>query len=164
MRLESGYPDQIRAGTAESAAVYDRNDEFVAVHGDPATMPAGALQLLEDETIGVFRAESLKSVSAGLRVGAVYSPAQKPSSFAVPTGRVLIRFQPGDSVAEHAAEIERAGYRIEEVLAYAPQAAWLFTDGGIAPALRQIDQLEAITNVQLVEPQLIRAAARRGDR
>ena len=67
-------------------------------------------------------------------------------------------------MAEHAGEIERAGYRIEEVLAYAPQAAWLFTDSGIAPALRQIDQLEAITNVQLVEPQLIRAAARRGNR
>lgn len=164
MRLESGYPEHLRIGTADQRATeYVRATELVAVHADPANMPKGAVQLLEDDSIGVFPADSLPTLSGPIQLGAVYLPArQKGSNVAVPTGRVLIRFLPGDTAAEHAAEIERAGYRIEEILSYAPEAAWLTAAaGGIAPALQRLNQLEIISNVQHVEPQLLRPAARR---
>ncbi len=164
MRLETGYPKLIRIRDARGGVTdYFHTEEFAAVHAEPELMPAGALQLLEDNTIGVFNADALSGLSGQLDVGPVYSLAeQKATIFAVPTGRVLIRFHPSDKATDHSSEIEQAGYRIEEALTYAPEAAWVSAAaGGIASALRQLHQLESIATIQHVEPQLIRPTARR---
>lgn len=80
----------------------------------------------------------------------------------VPTGRVLVRFGPGQRVEEHRGELAAAGYTIDAVLSYAPHAAWVrATSGRTADALGHLDALGALHGVEHVEPQMIGEAARR---
>lgn len=76
--------------------------------------------------------------------------------FAIPTGRVFMRFAEGIAAADRKPDIERAGYRIAALLDYAANAAWVEpTDGDIAAALHGLDRLAAIAGVDHVEPQLL---------
>jgi len=79
---------------------------------------------------------------------------------ATPTGRILVRFADAAALDRHRKDIESAGYKIEEVLAYAPQAAWVrATSGDAGEALSQIRRLEAIAGIEEVEPQMLRPRA-----
>ncbi|MEH1949602.1 MAG: hypothetical protein V7K77_21990 [Nostoc sp.] len=52
--------------------------------------------------------------------------------------------------------INRAGYEVTQSLAYAPHTAWLRAKSGkIVDAIAGISQLEAIANVENVEPQML---------
>ncbi len=78
------------------------------------------------------------------------------SAIAVPTGRVMVRFAEGEDAGAHEKRIKQAGYRIEQQLSYAPNAAWLRdTDDDIAGALSHIEALEQLPGVENVEPQLL---------
>ena len=81
-----------------------------------------------------------------------------------PTGRVLVRFADPAALARHRKDIEAAGYVIEEVLSYAPQAAWVrAASGNPAEALSAISALERMPEVEEVEPQMLRARALKAD-
>jgi hypothetical protein len=81
-----------------------------------------------------------------------------------PTGRVLVRFRNAEALRRHQADIETAGYVVEEILSYAPQAAWVHAaPGGPAEALHGIPRLERIAEVEEVEPQMLRTRAFRSD-
>lgn len=72
----------------------------------------------------------------------------------VPSGRVFVRFAADVSAAARREALRRAGYRILEVPVYAPHAAWLEADNGsVAQALGGIAGLEALPDVENVEPQ-----------
>jgi hypothetical protein len=71
-----------------------------------------------------------------------------------PSGTVWIRFGEGTDAAARAAEIAAAGYRIERVIGYAPNAA-LVNASSIADALSHLDALRAIPGVEAVEPQML---------
>jgi len=71
-----------------------------------------------------------------------------------PNGSVWIRFAEGTDAASRAADIAAAGYRIERVPGYAPNAAFV-TAGSIADALARLDSLRAIAGVEVVEPQML---------
>ena len=163
MTTESNHPDQISIPDARGGQVeYTRAREFVAVHATPSAMPAGAAVLLEDGSIGVFNADAANLGKA--EVGPVYQPAGQSglATLAVPTGRVLVRFQSGASAEARSPDIAQAGYRIEETLAHAPNAAWVrAADGSIATTLRSLGRLQSLAQIDRVEPQLIRAAVRR---
>ncbi len=164
MSIGNDYPDRLQLSDARGAAFeYVRARAWIALHGSPATLPPGAQLLLEDGTIGVYPSSTELPAAHELIVGAVYAPAGATTSatLAVPTGRVLVRFANGPAAAR-AKELAQAGFRIEETLGYAPEAAWLqAVDGGIASALRGLSRLASVAGVVHVEPQLIRAAARR---
>lgn len=163
MPPETDAPDQIFIPDArEGLLEYTRAKEFIAVHAPPNQMPKGAAPLLEDGSIGVFSADD--GTLGAAAVGPVYRPAGQPShaTLTVPTGRVLVRFKSGASAEARDHDIEEAGYRIEETLAHVPNAAWVrAADGSIATALRGLGRLESLSQVERVEPQLIRAAVRR---
>jgi hypothetical protein len=93
--------------------------------------------------------------------GPVYR--RRPSGdLVVPTGRVLVRFGPGQRVEEHRSELSAAGYTIDAVLSYAPHTAWVrATSGRTADALGHLDALGELPGVEHVEPQMIGEAARR---
>jgi hypothetical protein len=81
-----------------------------------------------------------------------------------PTGRVLVRFRDAEALRRHQADIETAGYVVEELLSYAPQAAWVrAASGNAAEALRGIRRLERIAEVEEVEPQMLRIRALKSD-
>jgi hypothetical protein len=71
-----------------------------------------------------------------------------------PSGTVWIRFAEGTEAAARATDIAAAGYRIERIISYAPNAA-LVNAGSIADALSQLDALRAIPGVEVVEPQML---------
>jgi len=59
-------------------------------------------------------------------------------------------------------ELARAGYEVVQLLVYAPQAAWVRArSGGIAEALTSIPALEALAEVENVEPQMLMKSTQR---
>jgi len=145
----SVFPKQLRASTQHPNIVYVRDDEHYAVHGRPAV--GRAVVLTEGESgIAIYEGHP-KDLEKN--VTAVY---RNDSALAVPTGRVLVRFAEGVDASEHAKTLAKAGYRIEQQLSYAPNAAWLCdTDNDIAGALCHIEDLEKMPDIENVEPQLL---------
>lgn len=79
---------------------------------------------------------------------------------ATPTGRVLVRFADAAALEGRRKDIEAAGYKVEEVLSYAPEAAWVRAASGDAgDSLSGVGKLEAIAGIEEVEPQMLRARA-----
>ena len=79
-----------------------------------------------------------------------------------PTGRVLVRFADDERATEHEAALEAAGFAVDELLSYAPQAAWVRPGSGrVVDALRGLDRLQEVPGVVAVEPQMIGRRASR---
>ena len=157
----SEYPQQIRAGTDRSAVLYQRQPGYYAVHyNEPREIARGAVLQLNDGAIAVFSGEpenTTRLTSSQGTIGPIYT-LQTDGSLAVPTGMVFIRFAEKVDVESHREAIEQAGYEIAQSLSYAPHAAWLRAQSGkISDALMGISKLEAIPDVENVEPQMLMA-------
>jgi hypothetical protein len=158
----SEYPQQIRFGTEQSAVLYSRKPGYYAVHyKQPGTVAPGAVLQLNDGAIAVFQGEpdepenAIRLTSTTGTLGPIYT-LQADGTLAVPTGLVFIRFVEGVEVESHREAIKQAGYEIAQSLSYAPHAAWLRAQSGnILDALVGISKLEAIPNVENVEPQML---------
>jgi hypothetical protein len=127
-------PDRL---TAPALAL---DDDHVAVH-DPDAEPV------------VVPVESARS-QAPQRIGPVYRrvPGGDP---VVPTGRVLVRFEPG-LPDDRGAALAAAGYELLEAIDYAPGAVWAQApDGDVAGALAGLGRLTASPAVASAEPELI---------
>jgi hypothetical protein len=145
----SEYPKQLRASTQQPEVVYLRDDAHYAVHGKPAK--GRSVVMAEGESGIAVYAGKPKALSKNMT--AVY---RNNTALAVPTGRVFVRFAEGVDAGAHEQLIAKAGYRIEQQLSYAPNAAWLRdADDDVACALCHIDKLEAMPDVENVEPQLL---------
>jgi len=119
----------------------------------------GPVYKLENERYAVHRSDDElefadgKAERADARPVYVLQPGGTP---AVPTGLVFVRFKEGVKPNERTRDIEKAGYEIEQTLDYAPEAAWLRAKSGeIADALKGIDKLARIADVENVEPQML---------
>ncbi len=161
----SEYPQQIRAGTERSAVLYRRQPGYYAVHyKEPGAIARGAVLQLNDGAIAVFPGEpdnTTRLTSTQATIGPIYT-LQPDGSLAVPTGMVFIRFAEKVDVESHREAIEQAGYQIAQTLSYAPHAAWVRAQSGkISDALTGISKLEAIPNVENVEPQMLMAIVNR---
>ncbi|MBE9105468.1 hypothetical protein IQ229_11105 [Nostoc cf. edaphicum LEGE 07299] len=153
----SEYPEQIRVSgdvSLRTAVSYTRKPGYYAVHyNQPSTVAIGAILRLNDGAIAVFSGEPNQSEQGIL--SPVYT-LESNASLAVPTGLVFIRFAEGVDVESQREVINRAGYEVAESLSYAPHTAWLRAKSGkIIDAIAGISQLEAITNVENVEPQML---------
>jgi hypothetical protein len=152
------YPQKVPSSSAPQAPAFVRLPGMYAVHGrGPA--PAGELVCeLEGDAIRVYRGQP-DDLTSGRGKPAAVSPVyglggQGPP--AVPTGQVLVRFADGVRIEDRRDQIERAGYALQEPLAYAPQAGWVqAASGGIAAALEGIPRLAALPDVAQVEPQML---------
>lgn len=153
-------PDQLRIGPEGAQAAYELADDVVARHG-AAPGPSPVMRLDADRiSVEPLAAVEPRQVEEGV-IGPVYRQIGG-GGLAVPSGRVFVRFAEGDSAAAHEHELAAAGYRLEEVPAYAPHAAWLRPAGGkVADALSHLGRVERLPAVEHVEPQLLSEAARR---
>jgi hypothetical protein len=155
------YPPTLKHSTESPDIVYRRAPELVAVRGAPSGSrsdpPVLAVEGDEGESVRVYPAGAgdRQAPPAGSRsMTAVYTLA--PGRLAVPTGRVFVRFREDVVPAARSDDLQRAGYRIAQTLAYAPSAAWLEADDGeVVSALRNIEKLERMNGVVNVEPQLL---------
>ncbi|MBN3960776.1 hypothetical protein [Nostoc sp. NMS8] len=157
----SEYPQQIRVGSGRTAVSYTRKSGYYAIHYNQLNaVPAGAILQLNNgamSTTGyayaVFSGEPNQSAKGIL--SPIYT-LEANASLAVPTGLVFIRFAEGVDVESQREVINQAGYEIAQSLSYAPHAAWLRAkSGNIVDAIAGISQLEAIANVENVEPQML---------
>jgi hypothetical protein len=156
LRRES--PATLPVQTGEKTVVLDRADDLVAVHGGAG--PPQPLLSLEDGRVTVHRTTDVAASDLPAEaVGPVYRTGPRAGP-AVPTGRVLVRYGAGDRIDRHRAELAAAGYELEEVLGYAPQAGWV-RGPRISDALRGLERLAALDGVKHVEPQLLREASRK---
>ncbi|MBD2358521.1 hypothetical protein H6G41_28575 [Tolypothrix sp. FACHB-123] len=148
----SAYPQQISIGK-DAPVLYSRQPGYYAVHSqEPKASVATPTLLLNEGKIAVFTGEPKSAITD--TISPVYR--LQGGSLAVPTGLIFIRFAENVDVESQKAAINQAGYEITEKLAYAPHAAWLRAKSGkMSDAFQEIRQLEAIPNVENVEPQML---------
>jgi hypothetical protein len=159
--LISGFPEKLKRSTSSPELVYRISKEHYAVRGSSAPRepesPVFTLATDTGERIAVCRGDPTgrRELSEHAIITAVYS---EPSSggVVVPTGLVFVRFRDSIKAESKRQALERAGYRLVKLLAYAPNAAWVeAVSGDIAEALRNIGRLEELDAVENVEPQLL---------
>ncbi|WP_414576170.1 hypothetical protein [Anabaena sp. CCY 9402-a] len=152
------YPQQIHVGK-DAPVLFSRQPGYYAVHyKEPSTVISSAVLVLNEGKIVVFAGEPKPEIRETL--SPVYT--LEGGSLAVPTGLVFIRFAEDVEVESQQAAINQAGYEVVESLAYAPHAAWLRAKSDkMSDGLQGIAQLEAIPNVENVEPQMLMEMRRR---
>ncbi|MBI4525627.1 MAG: hypothetical protein HY695_17655 [Deltaproteobacteria bacterium] len=157
------YPERVSTGPALPISVYVCLPGYYAVHNRPAAAPAsGAIFLLNDGAIAVFQGEpDTESSSAAGSLSPVYR-LHPGGPLAVPTGLVLVRFAAGVVAETRREQLAQAGYENVESLVYAPQAVWTRArSGDIAAALNGIPALQALADIENVEPQMLMQRVRR---
>ena len=160
MSPEDRFPEEL-AGLARGERLrFRRRRDCHVIMGEAATPDHDVLARLDDP-LATIVAGALPHESDGSRVRPVYG-GESGADRAVPTGRVFVRTRDGRVVAEHADVLAGAGYAIERVPDYAPDAAWLLArSGDVAEALAGLPALVALDLFETVEPQLLRASERR---
>lgn len=119
--------------------------------------------VLDASALAVCRAPARRAPHHPLPDGAcpVYALGKKGPP-AVATGRIFVRFADHVMLEDRKADLQDAGYRIEEVLDFAPHSGWVTAiNGGPARSLSSIDRLEGLDGVVVVEPQMLRPVKRR---
>lgn len=144
----SDFPARLRASTEHPDVIYVRAKDYYAVRDcgpDDAVVFA-----LNDGEYGVVKGRPRRGDA---RVCAVY---EHGAVLAVPTGRVFVRFAAGVDASQREHDLTQAGYAIDQVISFAPNAAWLRdATGDAAAALSKLEALERLTGVENVEPQLL---------
>ena len=146
-------PAELVVETGGVRATYQLVREVVAAHG--AERQQVALRPATEGPASELTPTGESGGSEVASIGPVYR--QVPGGqLAVPTGRALVRFAPGDAAHQHRDELAEAGYELDQVLSYAPHAAWVRArSGAIVDALRHLGRLEDVPGVEHVEPQLV---------
>lgn len=146
----SDFPRSIALPGEEG--VYERVNGMYATHDRAAEAAAGEAEMvLADGRVAVFRGDVADAGGGGC---AVYATPGGP--LAIPTGRVFIRFRDGVSAEERRPAVEGAGYSVDRIPGYAPQAAWVCSiDGAIGSGLSGLARLRALPDVEHVEPEFL---------
>jgi hypothetical protein len=136
---------------------YELADDLIATPAsgdDPGALPPGQGGM-------AVRAVEEGSVPEATPIMPVYRRGAA-GGVVVPTGRVLVRFGESDSAEARRDELAAAGYDLDEVLSYAPQAGWArAASGSIADTLGHLDRLERIPGIENVEVQMVGEVGRR---
>lgn len=153
-------PRRIRVEGESAATSYDLAGDLIATHG-AGPRPRAVLAFEGGDVVVEPLAPSQPAEPTKGMFGPVYR--QEPAgTVAVPTGRVFIRFAEGERAEDHRAELAASGYELEQVPSYAPHAAWARpVSGNVSDALRDLDPLKRIPDVEHLDPQFLVQAARR---
>lgn len=157
------YPPHLTDGSGRRA--FERQSGLYAVR-QPAAGPvdAEAVAVIPEDAhvcFAVYRDGRPRRSTDG-PVIPVYAAGDR-GPLAVPTGRIFVRLTEGVRADERRQQFRSAGFDIDQLPAYAPNAAWLRpTQGGIEQALPALDTLRALADVVHVEPQLVMQRAPKG--
>jgi hypothetical protein len=160
IRLQPDYCAMCPCTIQANSQTYERQINYYAVHyGQPQAAIPGAVMQLNDGAIAVFSGTPPSTISA--MIGPVYA-TPSGGGVVVPTGQVFIEFATNETVQQHLAAIEQAGYVIHHSLSYAPNAAWLTAKSGqITDALSRLVPLRLIPQVVTVEPEMLMPVGKR---
>jgi hypothetical protein len=123
--MPSDYPVEIEVRSSEGQAVlYHLAPEFYARRSAAPLSPGDRLVQRLDEDFAVFQGPASSSAMAKGNVSPVYR-AQPSGMFAIPTGRLWVRFAEGIDATQKREMVEKAGFRFEESPPWAAHAAWV---------------------------------------
>ena len=160
--MSSNYPAELEVRSQEGAvARYKLAPEFYASSTGEPLSATDRLAARLDENIAVFEGPAPKGDAAVDNVLPVYR-AQPSGAFAIPTGRVWVRFAEGVKATLQREALAKLGFSLEESPSWAPQAAWVRASSGkIADTLAAAARLSVLPKVEQVEPQILTALARK---
>jgi hypothetical protein len=163
--MPSDYPAELEVRSSEGQATrYHLAPEFYASPSSSPLSPDDRLVQKLDEDFAVFEGAAPSSAMAEGSVSPVYR-AQPSGMFAVPTGRLWVRFADGIDAEQKREAMAKAGFDVDEAPPWAKHAAWLRASSGkIADALAAASRLKTLPDVELVEPQMLTVVARKTER
>ena len=143
---------------------YVQQSGYYALHNlQSETEASGAVTTLNDGMIAIFSGtpQTSRSSAPDVVISPVYA-LQPGGSLAVPTGLVFLRFKEGVAATSKQADIQAAGYTIDNIPPYAPHTAWVRSQSNnIADSLSGVDRLEQISDLENIEPQMLMQRALR---
>ncbi len=150
----ANYPKLVRSG---ADAVFNYRADLYTVRQPAASDTTDAVTVIPHgarEEFVVYKGTPPASRAAA-DVGPVYS-AGPDGPLAIPTGRIFVRLSDGVRPDHLRKQFEAAGFRIAQTLSYAPNAAWLEPLAeAVHRTLPDVNSLEQLTDVVLIEPQLL---------
>lgn len=160
--MSSNYPAELEVRSTEGAvARYQLAPEFYASSSGQSLSATDRPVARLDENIAVFEGPAPKGEGAAGKVMPVYR-AQPSGAFAIPTGRIWVRFAEGVKATLQREALAKLGFSLEESPSWAPQAAWVRASSGkIADTLAAAARLSVLPKVEQVEPQILTALARK---
>ena len=148
------YPDRIRHGTAHPEIVYGRLPGWYAIQ---TAAGEEAVTVLHDDAGEALAVREGEPPDDAMALPVYATEGDGPP--AVPTGLVFVRFADNVDAASRQAPLMDAGYEIVTTISYAPNAVWVRAiSGGPAQALANLDTIEAVRDVENVEPQFLTEA------
>ena len=154
----SSFPDVLRIRTEQDSLQYVRQPALFAVHGSlPDYLKTAVELVLEENSITICRGEPAPSADlpTSLTITPVYA-LDSHGPLAVPTGQIFIRFTPDVKTEDRRSNLADRGYTIVRIPSYAPHTAWVqATTGDIATSLLNVEQLNGLSGLVNVEPQLL---------
>lgn len=139
-----------------------RCDCFAALSDAAGLEGVSVLANFPEEGISVFgRPLSALATSGEAEYRPVYAFSENQPP-AIPTGRIFVQRAQGANLGEI---VKALGYEIEDTPLYAPNSAWIVaSDGSIASALSNLQDLMAAAGLESVEPQMLRPLNFRSER
>jgi hypothetical protein len=151
-------PSEITFGSGALRTHFTRKRGFYAIHNWTGKRTTGGPEFVLDDA-AIFRGDA--SDSNDRKEGPVYE-VQPAGTAAVPTGRVFVRFRESIDAGSREKAIRKAGYRIVKLPPWAPHTVWVeAASGTIADSLRNLNELQALDDIEHVEPQMLMPAATR---
>ena len=152
------FPESIAASMPDAKLFYRIKPGVVGVIGKLDTIPCLPICEIETGRIAVYHNDDLQPLlpKSYLQLAAVYT-SDDSDDYLVPTGKVFIRFEDKALLKEHTDELERVGFRLNQLAPFVENAGWLESDkNDIAEALRDYPLLASLPEVVHVEPQMLR--------
>lgn len=160
--MPSNYPAQIEVQSGEGQIVsYRLAPEFYARSSNVPRSPGERVVQRLDDRFAIFQVSAASRSIAEGDMLPVYR-AQPSGMFAIPTGRLWVRFAEGIDAAKIREKVEKAGCSLEELPPWAANSAWVRASSGkVADALAAVPVLQKSPGVEYVEPQMLLPSARK---
>jgi hypothetical protein len=150
------FPADVVHSSDRPDVQYRINPEYFAL---PETAQSAGKPISTFDGYRIYRSADIPKAPA--EALPVYQTAPG-GSMMIPTGAVLVRFAERDDVKSRTPDIAAVGYRVTEVLPYAPNAAWVQAESGSPrDALRLLEKLASLSGMENVAPQFVTERRRR---
>jgi hypothetical protein len=160
----SEFPREFSVETAPQATHYTLADDYYVVSGAGVGQTDLDVEFHIEEgdlTVCRKRHDQTSFPPTTTAVGPVYRLGEH-GPLAIPTGKVFVRFAEQTKLEDRQEDVERAGFRVKQILSYAPQAGWVEPRSGeIVDAISRFEELKHIPGVTAVEPQMLMESQRR---
>ena len=160
--MPSDYPVQIEVRSNKGQIVrYRLAPELYARCSKLPPSPGERVVQRLDERLAIIQVPASSSAMPKGSVLPVYR-AQPSGTFAIPTGRLWVRFAEGIDATQKRELVEKVGCSLEELPPWTASGAWVRASSGkVADALAAAAVLQGLPGVEHVEPQMLLPSVRK---